>query len=53
MKKDINKIIIYQGKNGGIEFKGDIKNETIWATQAQISGLFEVDRTGEVQRGLG
>jgi len=40
-----NKIIIYQAKNGAIEFRGDIKNETIWATQAQIVDLFNVDQS--------
>ena len=38
-----NKIVIYQGKTGNIEFKGDIKNETIWATQAQMASLFGVN----------
>jgi prophage maintenance system killer protein len=37
------KVIIYQGKKGEIEFKGDVQNETIWATQAQIAELFSVD----------
>ncbi len=38
-------VIIYQTKSGAIEFKGDLKKDTIWATQAQISDLFNVDRT--------
>lgn len=38
-------IIIYQSKQGGIEFKGDLRKETIWATQAQIASLFNVDRS--------
>ena len=42
MKKEL---IIYQGKNGEIEFKGDIQKETLWATQSQISDLFGVDRS--------
>jgi len=40
-----NDIIIYQNSSGGIELKGDIKNETIWATQAQIVDLFGVDQS--------
>ena len=40
-----NKIVIYQNSSGAIELKGDIKNETIWATQAQVSELFGVDRS--------
>lgn len=40
-----NKIIIYQAKSGAIELKGDLKKETLWASQAQIVGLFEVDQS--------
>ncbi|MFW5853659.1 MAG: virulence RhuM family protein [Patescibacteria group bacterium] len=36
-------IVIYQAKSGAIEFKGDIGNETIWASQSQIAEAFEVD----------
>ena len=42
--KEENKLLIYQAKNGAIEFKGDIKKETIWATQAQIAQLFNIQR---------
>ncbi|HCY26063.1 TPA: hypothetical protein DIC38_00030 [Candidatus Nomurabacteria bacterium] len=41
MKK--NKIIIYQSSSGAIELRGDVKNETIWATQAQIAEAFDVN----------
>lgn len=40
-----NDIIIYQTKQGEIEFKGDLKKETLWATQAQIASLFGVERS--------
>ena len=40
MKKEV---VIYQGKSGAIELKGDFKHETIWATQAQIANAFNVD----------
>ncbi len=45
MKKVIkNKgVVIYQAKNGAIELRGDFGKETIWATQAQIAGAFDVD----------
>ncbi len=33
---------IYQAANGAIEFKSDIENETIWASQKQIAKLFGV-----------
>ncbi len=35
-----NKIEIFQSSNGEIEFKGDVSNETIWATQKQLAKLF-------------
>ena len=40
-----NKIEIFQSENGEIEFRGDLKNETIWANQKQIVEIFEKDRT--------
>ncbi len=44
MKNNItNEIIIYQGKNGTLKFRGDFKHQTIWATQKQIAELFGVD----------
>ncbi|MCX6763672.1 MAG: virulence RhuM family protein [Candidatus Moranbacteria bacterium] len=39
------KIIIYQSPSGSIELKGDIKKETIWATQAQIADVFGIERS--------
>jgi hypothetical protein len=39
----LNNIVIYQSKSGSIELKGDFKNETIWATQAQIAEAFDVN----------
>lgn len=41
----LNKMVIYQNSSGAIELRGDIKNETIWATQAQIAELFNVERS--------
>ena len=38
-------VIIYQAKNGAIELRGDFTRETIWATQAQIADIFNIDRT--------
>ena len=40
-----NKIVIYQDKKGNIEFKVDIEKETIWANQAEIVRLFNVDQS--------
>ena len=43
--KNKNEIIIYQSREGAIELRGDFGNETIWATQAQIVDLFNVDQS--------
>lgn len=37
--------VIYQAKNGAIEFRGDISRETLWATQAQIADVFGIERS--------
>ncbi len=38
-----NNIVVYQAKSGAIELRGDIKKETVWATQKQIAEAFEVN----------
>ncbi len=38
-------VVIYQTKSGAIELRGDFTNETIWATQAQIVDLFNIDQS--------
>jgi hypothetical protein len=43
MKKEI---LIYQGKNGEIGFRGDLKKETVWASLQEIADLFEIDKSG-------
>ncbi|MDP2789312.1 MAG: RhuM family protein [bacterium] len=47
VQKKIQKkeVIIFQAKNGAIELRGDFTRETIWATQAQIVSLFNVDQS--------
>ena len=44
-EKEIKEIILFQGKDGSIAFRGDIEHETIWATQKQIAELFDVERS--------
>ena len=39
------RIEIYEGLKGEVVFDVDTEGETIWATQAQITDLFGVDRT--------
>lgn len=43
--KNENKIVVYQNSSGAIELRGDIKNEIIWATQAQIAEVFKIERS--------
>jgi len=42
MNKKQKELIIYQGKNGSIKFRGDFNKETIWGTQKQIANIFNV-----------
>ena len=44
-KQEQKSVIIYQAKSGAIELRGDFTRETIWATQAQISEVFNVERS--------
>ncbi len=45
-KIDNNKqLLIYQTKSGAIEIKKDVNSDMIWASQAQISKLFDVDQS--------
>jgi hypothetical protein len=37
--------VVYQTKSGALELRGDFDKETIWANQAQIVKLFEVDQS--------
>ena len=41
MKKEI---LIYQSKTGKIEFRGDLKKDTIWGNLNQISELFNISQ---------
>ncbi len=38
-----NSVIVYHAKNGAIELRGDVRAETVWATQAQIAEAFDVN----------
>jgi death-on-curing family protein len=44
MKNILSNIVIYQAKNGAIELKLHLKNETLWLSQQQMASLFEVQR---------
>lgn len=47
MKKSTSKndSLIYQGKNGAIELRGDARKETIWASLDQIAAVFGRDKS--------
>ena len=45
MEGQEKKVEIYKGLTGEVVFNVDVEDETLWATQAQISQLFGVDRT--------
>ena len=38
-------LVIYQAPSGAIELRGDFRHETIWATQAQVAELFDIERS--------
>lgn len=44
-EKQQKQLVVYQAKNGAIEFRGDFDSETIWETQKQIAEVFDIDRT--------
>ena len=44
-KKTQKQLVIYQGKSGAIEFRGDFDKETIWATQADLCVLYDKDQS--------
>ena len=44
-KKLDNQIVIYQAKSGALELRKDVQKQTIWATQAQIADLFNLERS--------
>ena len=50
MKKEIinnkkGKIVIYQSSKDEVKIEVKLEKETIWLTQAQISSIFQTDRT--------
>lgn len=46
-RKERNKtnVVIYQAKNGQIEFRGDFKHDTVWGNLNQIAELFGRDKS--------
>ena len=44
-RRNKTNVVIYQAKNGQIEFRGDFERDTIWGTQKQIADVFDIDRS--------
>lgn len=42
-KKHTKQIIVYQAETGAIELRGDFSHETIWASQAEVARIFNVN----------
>lgn len=42
-KKLGHQMVIYQAKSGALELRRDVRKETIWATQAEIARIFDVN----------
>ncbi len=38
-----NNIVLFTNENGEVELRADVEKDTLWATQAQIADLFEVN----------
>ena len=45
VNKKQQEIVIYRGSRGNVTLRADINKDTIWATQADIAVLFDIDRT--------
>ena len=43
ISKKPQEIVIYRGSRGNVTLRADISKDTIWATQAQIAELFDVN----------
>jgi hypothetical protein len=41
--KRADKMVIYQTKSGALELRQDYGRETLWATQAQMAKIFDVN----------
>lgn len=35
-------LVLFKGPKGQVKLKGDFRNETMWATQAEIAQVFNV-----------
>ena len=42
-KATTTELVIFKGSKGQVKLRGDFHNDTLWATQAEIARLFDVD----------
>lgn len=42
--RPVKNTVIYQAKGGAIEFRGDLKRDTVWGSLQQLSDLFNVQK---------
>jgi hypothetical protein len=42
-KEKQKEIVIFKGAKGNVTLHGDLNNETVWATQAEMAEVFDVD----------
>ena len=42
-KEPKGQIVIYQAKSGALELRKDVRKATIWATQAEMARVFDVN----------
>lgn len=45
MVAELSELLVYQTKQGKLEFTGDLHKETLWANLQQVSSLFERDKS--------
>src|SRR5579872_510869 len=45
IQKNIDETVIYQTKNGAITLKQDVSSDMLWASQAHIADIFEIERS--------
>lgn len=41
-----NELVLFESQDGSVKLDVNVEGETVWLTQAQMTQLFEVDRTG-------
>ena len=45
-----NELVLFESQDGSVKLDVNVEGETVWLTQAQMTQLFEVDRTMRLKR---